>query len=84
MSTTVSNGRVVLVRFNGHSSQTDHYESLEDMLEQVLMNSGDKIPFLVRDKLLPPAIEAWETTIKQDNCEHVFVKGICKRCELVD
>ena len=83
MSTISTSGKVALVRFENGGLRTDHFRSLEDMLGELLMNSGDKVPFLVRDKLLPPAIAAWERAIKQDNCEHTFNEsGYCNSCEL--
>ncbi len=81
MSTLVTGGTVVLVRFGSFGCRTDTYANLEDALAKLLMYSGDKIPFLVRDKLLPPAIAAWEKSIKQDACDHEFDNGFCSKCE---
>ena|SRR5579863_2452799 len=77
---------LVVTRFTNSGTptvRTDHYLNLEDMLAKLLMNSGEQIPFLVRDKLLPPAIATWERQIKQDNCDHTFKPpGICTKCDL--
>jgi hypothetical protein len=73
---------IALSRLERGGVRTDHYPNLEDMLTDLLMNSGEKIPFIVRDQILPIAIEAWERSIKQDNCEHELDEnGVCKHCD---
>lgn len=74
---------IAVSRFCRGSIRTDHYPTLEDMLADLLMNSGEKIPFVVRDQILPLAITAWERSIKQDNCNHELDEdGVCKHCDL--
>jgi len=74
---------IAVSRFDGRCIRTDHYASFTEMLADLLMNSGDEIPYLVRDKLLPPAIAAWDKSKKQDECAHEVHRGICKNCELM-
>lgn len=80
---STSPATIAVSRFDGRCVQTNHYVNLEEMIASLLMNSGDKIPFLVRDTLLPPAIATWEKTLKQDNCEHKWdANRVCTLCEL--
>ena len=73
--------RIAYSIFDSRGVTTRHYANLEAMLADLLMNSGDEVPYLVRDKLLPPAIAAWDRSKMQDECEHKIVDGICVKCD---
>lgn len=80
---STSPAKIALSRFEHGGIRTDHYRTLEDMITDILMNSGEKLPFIVRDQILPLAISAWEQSIKQDNCDHqIDEDGVCKLCDL--
>jgi alanyl-tRNA synthetase len=77
---STSPARIAYTIFDGRGARTHHYENLEAMLADLLMCSGDEIPYLVRDKLLPRAIAAWDRSKMQDNCVHKVVDGLCSNC----
>ena len=82
MTTIITgNTKITVSRFEHGGIRTDHYENTEALMTDLLMNSGDKFPFHVRDTLLPAAIAAWELQIKQDHCDHDGkTHGKCKKC----
>jgi hypothetical protein len=82
MTTITGPAGIALSRFDGTGCRTDHFRDLKTMLAELLMNSGDEIPYLVRDELLPPAIKAWDRRKVIDNCKHKIdsKSGQCAGC----
>jgi hypothetical protein len=72
--------RIAYSIFDSHGVTTQHFADLPTMLADLLMNSGVEIPYLVRDKLLPPAIEAWDRAKRQGECAHKVKDGLCTEC----
>ena len=59
---SVSPATITVTTFERNGVKVEAYRDLEHLLASLLMNSGDQIPYLVRDKLLPEAIKAWDET----------------------
>lgn len=63
---SIGQATITVSRFDRLGVRVDAYRDIEHMLTDLITNSGDQVPYLVRDKILPAAIKAWDEAKYRD------------------